>query len=386
MGRLARIALVVAVTACIGPAVAFAYMTATSSPGATDPTATAATMPAGNAPAASVSSKTVTLSWSQGSIRSQLVGAYTSGGYTIRRYATSGGAQSAISTGTCASSVSGSAASLSCSETNVPDGNWTYTVTPTLYSWTGAESSKAAASAQVTVATATLDHFDVSAPASSTAGSAFSATVTARDAGNNTLTGYVGTVHFTSTDGAAVLPANYTFVAADNGAHTFTSGVTLKTAGSRTVSVNDTVATTKTGTSSAITVSGGTAAGLTFTAATVSSSNGGNNVATTLTCSGTVGSTSFSCTNSPAGSGNSRSVTAKVALIDAFQNLTTNTTGSTITVGLTSTRAGISPSSVQILAGQTTSSATFTQPLANGSTTEAITATAGAFSAKWTAG
>ena len=34
--------------------------------------------------------------------------------------------------------------------------------------------------------------------------------------------GYTGTVHFTSSDTAAVLPANYTFVAGDNGVRTFT--------------------------------------------------------------------------------------------------------------------------------------------------------------------
>src|SRR4029079_2559909 len=45
-----------------------------------------------------------------------------------------------------------------------------------------------------------------------------------------------------------------TFVAGDSGTHTFSGGVTLKTAGSQTVSVNDTVQITKTGTSSSIAV------------------------------------------------------------------------------------------------------------------------------------
>ena len=52
------------------------------------------------------------------------------------------------------------------------------------------------------------------------------------DAFGNTATGYLGTVHFTSSDGPAVLPANYTFIAGDNGVHTFTT-VTLKTAGTQ---------------------------------------------------------------------------------------------------------------------------------------------------------
>ena len=37
-------------------------------------------------------------------------------------------------------------------------------------------------------------------------------TVTAVDAYGNVATGYTGTVHFTSSDGQAVLPANYTFI------------------------------------------------------------------------------------------------------------------------------------------------------------------------------
>jgi hypothetical protein len=76
-------------------------------------------------------------------------------------------------------------------------------------------------------------------PSPTTAGDAHPLTVTAQDAYGNTATGYRGTVHFTSTDPKAVLPANYPFTAADNGAHTF-PGVTLKAAGTRTVTATDT--------------------------------------------------------------------------------------------------------------------------------------------------
>ena len=77
-----------------------------------------------------------------------------------------------------------------------------------------------------------------------------SVTVTAKDAFGNTATGYTGTVHFTSTDAAACLPANYTFVGGDNGVHTFTNAYTLKTAGTQTLTATDTVTGTITGTSS----------------------------------------------------------------------------------------------------------------------------------------
>jgi hypothetical protein len=77
------------------------------------------------------------------------------------------------------------------------------------------------------------------APASTTPGTPLTITVTALDRFGNTATDYRGTVHFASNDKAAVLPVNYTFTAADAGVCTFT--VSLKTAGQRSVRVNDTI-------------------------------------------------------------------------------------------------------------------------------------------------
>ena len=81
-------------------------------------------------------------------------------------------------------------------------------------------------------------HFQVSAPATTTAGTSFSITVSALTSSNAVDSTYRGTVHFTSSDGQAVLPANYTFTAADVGQHTFQ--VTFKTTGAHSVSVTDT--------------------------------------------------------------------------------------------------------------------------------------------------
>jgi Invasin, domain 3/IPT/TIG domain/Quinohemoprotein amine dehydrogenase, alpha subunit domain III len=81
-----------------------------------------------------------------------------------------------------------------------------------------------------------------------------SPTVTALDAAGNTASSYRGKIHFTSTDSAAVLPADYTFTAADNGAHTFTNGVTLKTLGSRDVTATDTASSSISGSQSGISV------------------------------------------------------------------------------------------------------------------------------------
>ena len=91
-----------------------------------------------------------------------------------------------------------------------------------------------------------------------TAGTAQTLLVTAQDAYGNTATGYTGTVHFTSSDGSATLPANYTFLAGDAGVHSFASGVTLKTAGSQTVTGTDTVTGTISG-SQTVTVNPGAA-------------------------------------------------------------------------------------------------------------------------------
>ncbi len=99
----------------------------------------------------------------------------------------------------------------------------------------------------------TPDHLVVSAPTSAVAGTSFTVTITAQKAGNATDAAYTGTVKFASTDALAGLPANYTFTTADKGAHTFT--VTLKTAGSQTVTATDTVTAATVGTTSAINVS-----------------------------------------------------------------------------------------------------------------------------------
>ncbi len=82
-----------------------------------------------------------------------------------------------------------------------------------------------------------------------THGTAFNLTVTAKDAYGNTATGYTGKVHFTSSDSAATLPADYTFTTGtgnDNGVHIFS--VTLSLAGTFTVTATDTVTATITGT------------------------------------------------------------------------------------------------------------------------------------------
>jgi len=105
--------------------------------------------------------------------------------------------------------------SKSSSVTLSKAGTWEVQVedvtTPTL-SFRGAVSVQAAAAAQL-VLTSLPGPFEV--------GEAFSVEVMVRDAFGNDTTGYLGTIHVTSTDPLAELPEDYTFTAADDGRHSF---------------------------------------------------------------------------------------------------------------------------------------------------------------------
>ena len=74
------------------------------------------------------------------------------------------------------------------------------------------------------------------------AGVPTTATVTALDTYSNPATLYRGVIKFTSTDPNAVLPANYTFNANDQGVRVYNQGVTWVHSGNQTLSVSDFVA------------------------------------------------------------------------------------------------------------------------------------------------
>ncbi|MES5485986.1 hypothetical protein QMZ05_24805 [Bradyrhizobium sp. INPA03-11B] len=171
-----------------------------------------------------------------------------------------------------------------------------------------------------TVAPGPATHFVVTLQTPGTAGVAGSATITALDAFGNIATGYTGTVHFTSSDGQAVLPANMTLT---NGTATFSE--TLDTAGSQTITATDTVNSAITGTSNTETV---TAAAATHFAVAIPA-------------------------NGTAGTAGSGTVTA----LDAFGNVVTGYTG---TVHFTSSDAGASlPADMTLTNGTGTFSETF---------------------------
>lgn len=139
--------------------------------------------------------------------------------------------------------------------TLVTSGMQTITATDTL------TSSITGASNPIAVRAATVAQFVVSTRASATAGAAFNFTITAQDAFQNTAIGYTGTVHFTSSDAQAVLPADSSLT---NGLGNFSA--TLKTAGSQTIAAVDAIDLSITGTSKTIAVSSGAATHFTFDA------------------------------------------------------------------------------------------------------------------------
>jgi hypothetical protein len=78
-------------------------------------------------------------------------------------------------------------------------------------------------------------------PPSTVAGAPLNATVSALDAYNNLVTGYAGTVGFSSTDPRATLPDAYPFTVADAGTRTFANAVVLLTPGTQSITVSDPV-------------------------------------------------------------------------------------------------------------------------------------------------
>jgi hypothetical protein len=122
-------------------------------------------------------------------------------------------------------------------------GNQTIVATDTATSLTGTSNT-------IAVPPTTPTHFAVSAPASATPGVPFTVTITALDANNTVVALYTGTVHFTSSDPNAALPADATLT---QGVGTFSA--TLATGPSQTITATDSTTASITGTSSPITVS-----------------------------------------------------------------------------------------------------------------------------------
>ncbi len=139
-----------------------------------------------------------------------------------------------------------------------------------------------------------------------TAGITSSVVVEARDASNNRNYAYTKAITFTSTDSQATLPGNYTFTIADAGLATI-PGVILKTAGTQTVTADQTDDGTVDGTHANITVNAGSVTNLVVsgvtdpvTAGTSTSPTVTAKDAYTNTVSGYTGTVTFTSSDSQA--------------------------------------------------------------------------------------
>jgi hypothetical protein len=129
------------------------------------------------------------------------------------------------------------------------DGTATLTGTPAagtggMYAFTVTASNGTGSSAtqSFTLSVNVATHFAISAPATVTSGTPFHITVVPLDYQDNPVSSYIGTVHFTSSDGQAILQADQQI----NGRWGFS--VTLTTVGSQSLTVADTTYRSITGT------------------------------------------------------------------------------------------------------------------------------------------
>jgi phosphoribosylcarboxyaminoimidazole (NCAIR) mutase len=166
---------------------------------------------------------------------------------------------------------------LTCTDSGLAKGTYTYTVTAVWRSWTVTSSP-----AQVTLASGAPHHFVLSAATTTpTAGQADNLTITAVDAAGNTVIGYTGSHSLTfsgagtigsfsptvtNKSGAAINFGTATAITFANGVAAVSAGsngaMTLYKAGTVTVSVTDT---SISGTSASITIGAAAANKLSFT-------------------------------------------------------------------------------------------------------------------------
>jgi hypothetical protein len=208
------------------------------------------------------------------------------------------------------------------------------------------------------------DHLVIAAPATGTAGSALTVTVTAEDASGAADAGFRDTVNFSSSDVQAGLPASYTFGAGDAGAHTFT--LTLKTAGAQSVTATDATSSAVAKASSTITVSP-TGASQIIMAGLPASATAGAPLTLTVTlkdpygnvATGYTGTVHFSSTdaqaNLPADTAFTTSDAGHKSFSVTFETPGTQTvTASDGALGLSATSAGTSVAPVSTPSGGTT--------------------------------
>ena len=235
-------------------------------------------------------------------------------------------------------------------------------------------------SASVTVSAQAATHFAVLGGAGAV-GVSRPVTVAALDAYGNRDTAYAGTVHFTSTDPRAALPADATLV---GGFGAF--GVTLLTVGAETITATDTVTASITGTSS---VTAAPPAPASYAVTGLAATTAGLTQSFTLTVKDTIGqvatgyrgTVTFTSTDWQAGLPASYTFTAADAGVHTFavtfksSGLQSVTARDSVAAGFTGSQTGVAV--VAAAATQLTASTTtdLTSPVVAG-TVMAVTVTA----------
>jgi trimeric autotransporter adhesin len=312
-------------------------------------------------PASPLVASSVGVSWAKSFLDSEA----DVGGYIVKRYPDPSGSAVTVGAG-----CSGTITALNCSELNVPDGTWTYTVTPVIgTNWVGTESNK---SSSISVGTTKLAI--TSSPVSIVAGSTSSSiTVERRDAGNNPTSVGSRTVTLVSTSGAG------TFRDSGTPATVITSVIIPDGASSITFKYNDTIAGTPTITASSsnvtsatqlVTVTSAAANKLSFT---TSPANGtaGNDLAPqpVVTIQDQYGNTATTATNSVSLTGATFAATPSTCTptlasgVVTFSGCRINTAGSyTLVAGSSPSLTTASSTSFTISAATATQLVYGTQP------------------------
>jgi hypothetical protein len=175
-------------------------------------------------------------------------------------------------------------ATIQPSSSLLPSGMGTFSVTfktissQSVITATDKAASVTGKSGAINVVSNTATHLSVSGPGSANARATFNFSVSALDAANNVSVNYSGTVHFTSSDGQAKLPADSTLMA---GTSSFSAA--LETAGTQTLTATDVSSASINGASS-ISVSATPALAINSNAPPTGTLGGGYNPHTVSVC------------------------------------------------------------------------------------------------------
>lgn len=165
-------------------------------------------------------------------------------------------------------------------------------------------------------------------PSTTTAGAAQKLTVTVLNPDGTVDTGYTGTIQFSSTDAQAGLPANFTFTAADAGVATVS--VSLKTAGTQSITAQDTSDPGIIGSETGITVNAAAPTHFTFTIIQTATTRGGEDFFIVVTPTDAFGNVTSFSTNTTVQFSDS----ARGATLPANYTFTPGTRGNTFELKL----------------------------------------------------